>query len=764
MADEQVKKIRMPDLMESIFDIVYLSFDLIAGMIFLIYANGRELFILYGVLTLILCGGDAFHLIPRVIRALKGTNERIKKQLGIGLQVSSITMTIFYVLLMYIWKRTFPDIKAPLVVDIIVWVSALIRIVICLLPQNNWCTDTGNKKLSLIRNGVFAITGIGVIILYAISGNANDYHMTRMVTAIIISFGCYLPVTIWSKKHPKIGMLMIPKTCAYIWMIAMGLQLLTTNIDDKADELVNENVMEVQEEVYDKMITAMKGLKTRGNTNPIISQDFGADPYAMVYGDTVYFYMTDDTYELNSAKEVVDNTYSRIDTIRVVSTKDMKNFTDHGLIPVAGTEGIAKWAKNSWAPAACWKNIDGEDKFFLYFADNGGGIGVLEAPSPIGPFRDPLGHGLITRDMEGCRDVLWLFDPAVLVDDDGTGYIYFGGGVPEGKVAHPGTARCARLSSDMIGIDGDIVAIDAPYIFEDSGIHKYNDKYYYSYCTNWNVDSEGTSQYGFTNAEIAVMESESPLGPFEYKETVLNNPGQLCGLYGNNHHCIFEFQDQWYITYHSRALEKSLGVEKGYRNTCIDAFEMGADGTIGKIKQTYEGPKQIISVNPYETNLATCVTAMAGCDSVNALFALDNAESIIYSNSGDMSVALGTNYSFGGAGYSSSEKYNLYGDMVLGLIREGGYTEVDGVDFGVSAPSSVKIRANVPAGTTAKIHVRLDLVNSEDVAVVSLDGQGTYNEYSADIKESLRDKVVGEHFLFFIFEGEGYTVSEWRFE
>ena len=81
-------------------------------------------------------------------------------------------------------------------------------------------------KLSVIRNSVFALTGIGVIILYVLSGNKYDLHMTRMVAAIIISFGCYLPVTLLSKKMPKLGLLMIPKTCAYIWMIVMGLQLL----------------------------------------------------------------------------------------------------------------------------------------------------------------------------------------------------------------------------------------------------------------------------------------------------------------------------------------------------------------------------------------------------------------------------------------------------------------------------------------------------------------------------------------------------------
>ena len=78
----------------------------------------------------------------------------------------------------------------------------------------------------MIRNAVFAVTGIGVILLYAISANMYDLHLNRMVAAIIISFGCYIPVTLLSKKKPMIGLLMIPKTCAYMWVIVMGLQLL----------------------------------------------------------------------------------------------------------------------------------------------------------------------------------------------------------------------------------------------------------------------------------------------------------------------------------------------------------------------------------------------------------------------------------------------------------------------------------------------------------------------------------------------------------
>lgn len=217
---------RVPDLMEAVFDTCYLLFDLIAGILFFAFSHGSPLFLLYGILTWTLCFGDAFHLVPRVLRAVKGSNEKIERQLGIGLQISSITMTVFYILLLYIWKQTFGEMTAPVMLEILIWVSAAIRIVVCMLPQNNWCGKEGNRKLSVIRNAVFAVTGICVIVLYVMSGNTYGYHMTRMAAAIVVSFGCYLPVTLLSKKMPKIGMLMIPKTCAYVWMIVMGLQLL----------------------------------------------------------------------------------------------------------------------------------------------------------------------------------------------------------------------------------------------------------------------------------------------------------------------------------------------------------------------------------------------------------------------------------------------------------------------------------------------------------------------------------------------------------
>lgn len=114
-------KPRVPDIMEAVFDIGYLLFDLIAAVLFFVFSRGNSLFVLYGILTLTLCGGDAFHLVPRVIRAFRGSSDKIKKQLGMGLQISSVTMTVFYILLMYIWKNTFPEMQIPAALEIIIW-------------------------------------------------------------------------------------------------------------------------------------------------------------------------------------------------------------------------------------------------------------------------------------------------------------------------------------------------------------------------------------------------------------------------------------------------------------------------------------------------------------------------------------------------------------------------------------------------------------------------------------------------------------------
>lgn len=503
---------------------------------------------------------------------------------------------------------------------------------------------------------------------------------------------------------------------------ATGAEESGTGRDGKDQEVESMDYAEIFKGM--KLVKSYKGLQ---NNNPIIEQHYGADPFALVYDDTVYFYMTADAYEYDAAGEIKENTYGKIRSLYVVSTKDMINFTDHGEITIAGEGGATKWAHNSWAPAAAWKEINGKPKFFLYFADNGGGIGVVTSDSPVGPFVDELGHGLIRRDMENCGNVEWLFDPAVFVDDDGKAYIYFGGGVPRGKAAHPMTARCAQLGDDMMSLVDVPKVIDAPYLFEDSGIHKYGDTYYYTYCSNFSVDKAGTDEYGMENGEICVMESKNPLGPFTFKERILRNPGYYWGVGGNNHHAIFQFKDQWYITYHTRMLETEQKIQKGYRSTSIDEFTMGEDGTIGDVRMTKNGRKQVGRLNPYETINGATFAVMGGVDTAPA----DEA----------------------------SKKYGC-GNLLLTAIDSGDFVKLQGADFGDKGATIVKATVKTN-GKDGVIRVTAKSDAKEITAYLPVKADGA----KATVCEAKFDEAVtGICDIFITFSGEGYEVKDWIFE
>lgn len=352
-------------------------------------------------------------------------------------------------------------------------------------------------------------------------------------------------------------------------------------------------------------LMAEKAFKMPTENNPIVTHECGADPAVLVYNDTVYVYTTNDMQQLEFTKGKVDNGYNKITSLNLYSSKDLVNWTNCGVIPVAGKnggKGDASWASNSWAPAIAYKKIDGKDKFFLYFADSGNGIGVLSADSPTGPFIDPIKKPLISRQTPTCASVNWLFDPAVMVDEDGKGYIYFGGGHDADKYEHPKTARCAALSDDMISIVGTPEILDPPFLFEDSGINKIGDTYYYSYCTNWIDRKDSNDKDKMPIAVIAYMTSKNPLGPFEYRGYTLENPATYFGASGNNHHWIFNFKNKWYIAYHTQTLEKTIGIEKGgYRNIFINEMVVNEDGSLPIQHVTKEGVKQVGNFAPYET-------------------------------------------------------------------------------------------------------------------------------------------------------------------
>ena len=177
-------------------------------------------------LTLLLLLGDSFHLIPRIIENLKGRMERQTFYLCMGNVISSITMTVFYNLLMKVGDGMEYHYEAYnlWVEQAILWLT-VIRIALLLFPQNSWFSEEGNRKWAIIRNVPFVMIGVLTIIGYfRVISNASNYDVSiyvQIIVAVTLSFLTYLPVAICGKEKPKLGMLMIPKTVCYVWILAV---------------------------------------------------------------------------------------------------------------------------------------------------------------------------------------------------------------------------------------------------------------------------------------------------------------------------------------------------------------------------------------------------------------------------------------------------------------------------------------------------------------------------------------------------------------
>ena len=139
-----------------------------------------------------------------------------------GKFITSITMTIFYILLYYVWRIRY-DIKEKQNVTVAVYGLSALRIALCLFPQNQWLSASAPLSWGIYRNIPFALLGLLIIVLfYKSAKETKDTKFRYMWLTIVLSFGFYIPVVLWADTIPMIGMLMIPKTCAYVWTIVIG--------------------------------------------------------------------------------------------------------------------------------------------------------------------------------------------------------------------------------------------------------------------------------------------------------------------------------------------------------------------------------------------------------------------------------------------------------------------------------------------------------------------------------------------------------------
>lgn len=209
---------------EAGFDMLYLVAGTIFGLL-LLFRPGHDQATrtLAGVMALLLVGGDSFHLVPRIRLSLTEDDTALSTALGRGKQITSITMTVFYLFLWHIGLKGYQPVNGRFW-TISIYVLAAVRIFLCLLPQNRWTDRRPPQSWAIWRNIPFLLQGMVVAFLFFSGRNALP-GLGNMSLAIILSFACYVPVVVWSNTHPKIGMLMLPKTCAYLWMLYMCLSL-----------------------------------------------------------------------------------------------------------------------------------------------------------------------------------------------------------------------------------------------------------------------------------------------------------------------------------------------------------------------------------------------------------------------------------------------------------------------------------------------------------------------------------------------------------
>lgn len=204
-------------LVESLFDITYLSIVIALGVRLLLEEKKDAK--LFGLMAVLLGFGDAFHLIPRITAHLTMDGfTKYVKALSYGQMVTSITMTIFYILFYYYYvSRTG---KKNNTIKWSILILSLVRIVLTLMPQNNWGDKDGNFTFAILRNVPFLI--MGIILIYLSYKERKVEGMKYMSLLVFLSFLFYIPVVLFSSTYPIVGALMMPKTVAYLLIVILG--------------------------------------------------------------------------------------------------------------------------------------------------------------------------------------------------------------------------------------------------------------------------------------------------------------------------------------------------------------------------------------------------------------------------------------------------------------------------------------------------------------------------------------------------------------
>ena len=405
--------------------------------------------------------------------------------------------------------------------------------------------------------------------------------------------------------------------------------------------------------------------------NPIIRDQFTADPTARVFNDKVYLYPSHDIFPPEGQRQ----DWFCMEDYHVFSSTNLTDWTDHGVIV---TQNKVPWVRpdsySMWAPDCVYRN----GKYYFYFPSapkdgRGFGIGVAVADKPEGPFT-PL-----PENIKGISGI----DPCVLLASDGNAYIFWGAG------------RCAKLKDNMTELADDTPKEKVKWgdrEFEMYGVNclkdlpnrqaegpfafEYNGNYYLTY------------PYVRENTEVlAYAMSKNPMGPYEYKGLIMAEQPNGCWT---NHHSIVCYQGQWYLFYHHNYLSPR---DDKRRSACIEKLYFNADGTIQEVKQTLRGvginkATEKIEIDRYSEASANVTTELV--DTVNTFRSfqanLPEKGSWIRYNDVDFSSITDGYLVIGGKAAANTELY----------VREKSATGK------VIAKIKMEVKPEVPEGTPAR--------------------------------------------------------------
>ncbi len=505
--------------------------------------------------------------------------------------------------------------------------------------------------------------------------------------------------------------------------IASAVCIMFCGCSTKTTELIAEMTEEgyVQTMSEEQEITKINTnfLKQLENTNPISGEIFCADPTAVEYHGRLYVFGTNDHQQYEAVGNEGKNTYEKIQSIVVFSTDDMMNWTYHGAINV---KAVAPWIISSWAPSiVAREEDDGLTHFYLYFSNNGLGVGVITATDPLGPWSDPLGEPLVYTNMEGIGDCPNPFDPGACIDDNGVGWLTFGGGTAkQGTSFMPGVTRIVQLGEDMVSFASEFSEIRAPYFFEASELNYINGTYVYTYNNNWDTRIE----WGIQNADrpdacsMAYMTSKTPLDTdsWVYRKDYLCNPGEAGLGYSNNHSHLHKYAGKYYLFHHTLMKQMAMPTEGGFRSlSVVEVFVNEETLEINKARPNPVGVEQIKFFDA------------SAC------------------NQGE------TFFTSSGAGFETDEN-----GMVTGVksMENGAVLCIKGVEFHKETSS---VFSAVVKGR-GSVEIRLDDPESDCVAAITFDS----DEFQG-VFDTLKKKPDGIHDMYIVFSDADIVLDNWQF-